>query len=302
MLFFLLGTSLSNAQQQAQFTQYMYNPFSINPAFTGYRNTLNVVAMHRSQWIGIDNSPTSQTIAIQSPLKDGKNGIGLDIYNDELYPGQSIGASANYSYTIEMGKSNFAFGVKAGAKRFSLDYSNLTLENQTDESFESIRNKFTPQIGLGFLLYNEKYFVGISTPNVYENTYAKKRLTDNTLYEVVEKTNFYIMGGYQFDVSPTLQFKPTTLIKAVSGAPVQIDVSANFMYNKLLTLGVAYRYEAAASGLIGYQVSRDFMVGLAYDYDLTELSNYNKGSAEVMLRYELFNKGINKRILNPRIF
>lgn len=114
--------------------------------------------------------------------------------------------------------------------------------------------------------------------------------------------NFYLITGYVFDLNPSLKFKPAALLKAVSGAPLQIDVSANFMFNEKFTIGADYRWDAAFSSLFGFQITDKFRLGLAYDREVTELGNssFNDGSFEVLLRYELWSKY--KNIIAPRFF
>lgn len=301
MVLFVVGFQMV-AQQQSQYTQYMYNNFSINPAFTGYRNSLSAVLLHRSQWMGFEGAPTTQTFSIQSPLKDDVSGIGLDFYNDNIGEISNMAVSGNYSYTIETTNFNIAFGVKAGISRLSVDFGKLTLENETDKSFENNVNKINPQVGAGMLLYNEKFYFGISAPNLLENNFIEANPQQTLLKEAKEKRNFYAMGGFVWDISETLAFHPNVVAKVIDGAPVQIDVSGNFVFNKKVTFGVAYRHEAAFSALAALQVSEAFLLGLSYDYDTTKFSNYNNGSAELVLRYELFNNLINRRIINPRVF
>jgi len=290
------------AQQQSQYTQYMYNNFSINPAFTGYRNSLSAVLLHRSQWMGFEGAPTTQTFSIQTPLKDNVSGVGLDFYNDKIGEVNNMAISGNYSYTIETNSFNIAFGVKAGISRVSIDFSKLTLENQSDKSFENINNKIAPQIGSGALIYNEKFYFGLSVPNILQTTYVKANAAQNILKDANERMNFYAMGGYVFDFSDSLAFHPNVVCKIIQGAPAQFDFTGNFVYDKKITFGLGYRHDAAFSALAAVQISESFLIGVSYDYDTTKFSNYNSGSGEFVLRYELFNNLINRRIINPRVF
>ena len=112
--------------------------------------------------------------------------------------------------------------------------------------------------------------------------------------------HYYFIGGYVFDLSDNIKFKPAFLSKVVSGAPLQLDLTANFMFNEKFILGAAYRWDAAMSGLAGFQINQNWMIGYAYDAETTKLANYNSGSHEIFLRYEF--KGKKEKVVSPRFF
>ena len=288
------------AQQEAQYTHYMYNPSIINPAFTGYRNTLSATLLHRSQWIGLSGAPTSQTFSISSPLTNEKVALGLNLSNDIVGPLTDMAINGDFAYTILTENSNLSFGLKAGIKRMTFDPSKLTFEDQTDSDFNIIKNQILPQIGIGFMYEKENLYLGMSVLNLIETDF--KNAQKNPLYNANERRNYYGSVGYIFNLKDNLDLKTSMLIKAVAGAPLQTDLSANFLINKKVTLGAAYRWDAAISCLFGYQVSESFLIGAAYDYETSTLKNNTSGSGEIVLRYDFLNSLSSKRILNPRIF
>jgi type IX secretion system PorP/SprF family membrane protein len=305
-LFLLLVGFNSIAQQDAQYTQYMYNTVAINPAYAGNRGMLSAVALHRSQWVGLDGAPETQSLSVHSPVGLGRLGLGLSVVNDKIGPSSETYFNADISYTIETGvESRLSFGLKAGAHVLDVNFAELNSQPGAPDPVlqDNIDNRLNPVLGTGVYFHTDKFYVGLSAPNLLLNEHFERSSNNNAnSFIAAERIHYYLTSGYVFDINPSLKFKPSTMVKAVTGAPLQVDVTANFLINEKLTLGAAYRLSAAVSGLLGYQVSDQFQVGLAYDRLTTELGNsvYNDGSFEVFLRFELFNSY--DRLLTPRFF
>ncbi len=293
----------SHAQQEAQYSQYMYNTLSFNPAYAGQRDVFSVVALHRSQWVGLEGAPTTQTLSFHSPVgESNKVGLGLSIINDALGPTRETNFDAVFSYTIQVSdEGRLSFGIKAGGHLLDVAFSELSAYNSGDQLLQAdIKNKFSPNVGLGLFYRNsDRWYLGLSVPNLLET----QHFDNNSLSAAKEQIHYNLMGGYVFNLTSEIKFKPATLIKAVSGSPLQVDVSANFLFFEKLTLGGAYRWDAAFSLLTGFQVSDELMIGFAYDKETTDLGNaqFNNGSYELFLRYEILNKTKN-RIISPRFF
>lgn len=292
----LLTAALSYAQQDAQFTQYMYNTISINPAYAGSRGAMSIFALHRTQWVGLDGAPVTNAVSINTPLKESNLGLGISLINDRIGPTHENTLSADLSYTIPTSETfKLSFGIKATANLFNLDVNKLNPVDD-DPSLHDYNNKFSPNIGAGVYYHSDKAYVGLSVPNFIETN----RYDDNEVRIFKEKINYYLIAGYVIDLYNFVKFKPALLTKMVEGAPLQVDVSGNLLFNDKFVIGVAYRWSAALSAMVGFQVSDALYIGYGYDYETTELNNYNSGSHEVFLRYELFNK--NKKMTTPRFF
>jgi len=295
----LLSTTGGFAQQDSQFTQYMYNTANINPAYAGQRNALSIFGLHRTQWVGLDGAPTTNTFAAHSPIGDSNVGLGLSFINDRIGPSDENSISGDFSYTVQASDTyKLSFGLKATANLLNVDYTKLKIYDPADPLFQnSIENKFSPNIGAGVYLHSENTYVGLSVPNFLETKHYK----DDGLYATArERMHYYLIAGHVFDLSPTLKFKPSVLAKMVQGAPLQADLSANFLINDIVTVGAAYRWSAAFSGMVGFQITEGLFVGYAYDAETTKLANYNSGSHEIFLRFEIFTKY--DRITTPRFF
>ncbi|WP_024980289.1 PorP/SprF family type IX secretion system membrane protein [Flavobacterium succinicans] len=293
----LLVAAASYGQQDAQFTQYMYNTININPAYAGSRGAMSIFALHRTQWVGLDGAPTTNAVSINTPISNSNLGLGVSFVNDKIGPTNENTISADLSYSIQTSADfKLSFGMKATANLFNLNASKLNPVNQGDAQFQNLRNVFTPNVGAGIYYHSDKAYLGLSVPNFIQTN----RYNDNEVAIFKEKINYYFIGGYVFDLSNDIKFKPAFLTKVVEGSPLQVDVSANFMFVEKLTLGVAYRWSAAMSAMVGFQVSDGMYIGYGYDLETTNLENYNSGSHEIFLRYEIF-KNSNK-ILTPRFF
>lgn len=294
----------SYGQQDAQFTQYMYNTLSINPAYAGSRDVLSFVGLYRTQWVGLDGAPESFTGSLHSPI--GENvGLGFNLTHDEIFITQETYLDIDFSYSLNFSdESKLALGLKVGGHFLNIDTNRLNTGafNQGDADAEiNVDNKFSPQFGVGVYYYTNDWYFGMSVPNMLETKHFDLEGANNNSFATAkERINLYFAAGKTFDLNDDLKFKPATLFKVVEGAPLQADLSANFLIKKKLTLGVAYRWSAALSGLVGFQVSDSIMLGFAYDWETTDLQQYNNGSFEFFLRYELFKE--NNRMISPRFF
>ncbi|MGZ9736119.1 PorP/SprF family type IX secretion system membrane protein [Flavobacterium sp. GNP002] len=295
--FVLMFTAfVSYAQQDAQFTQYMYNTININPAYAGSRGALSIFALHRTQWVGLDGAPVTNAASVNTPLNGSNLGLGVSIINDKIGPTTENTISADLSYTVPTSETfKLSFGIKATANFFNLDVNRLNPVDD-DPSLHDFNNKFTPNIGAGVYLHSDKAYVGFSIPNFIESN----RYDDNEVAIFKEKINYYLIAGYVFDVNESIKFKPAFLTKVVGGAPLQMDVSGNFMFNDKFVVGLAYRWSAAISAMVGFQVTDGMYIGYGYDHETTNLNNYSSGSHEIFLRYEIFKN--NDKIITPRFF
>jgi type IX secretion system PorP/SprF family membrane protein len=291
-----LGFS-SYSQQDAQYTQYMYNTVNVNPAYAGSRGVMSIFGLHRTQWVGLDGAPVTNALSVNSPIENSNLGLGLSFVNDRIGPTVENTISADISYTIKTSETyKLAFGVKGTANLFNLDVSKLSIQNQSDPLLQNLNNYFSPNIGAGIYFHSEISYLGLSVPNFFET----KRYSDNDIAVYKERMNLYLIGGYVFDLSSNLKFKPTFLTKLVEGAPLQFDLSGNFLINNKFVLGAAWRWSAAVSFMAGFQVNDGLFIGYGYDLETTKLANYNSGSHEVFLRFELFNRP--NKIITPRFF
>lgn len=307
LLLAVLATAVGHAQQDAQYTQYMYNTMTVNPAYAGSRGQLSLAALYRSQWIGLEGAPKTFTLNVHSPIRNSRLGYGISVVNDNIGDGvvQETYLDAVLSYTIDVSReAKLSFGLKAGGNLLSLDFNGLARFQEEMVDADNIDNRFTPNFGLGIYYHTDRFYAGVSAPNLLESEHFDNSDQDGeeNQFLSVDRVNFYMITGYVFDLNPTLKFKPALLTKVVSGAPLQLDLSGTFLFNEKFSFGAAYRWDAAISGLVGFQLNQQLMVGLAYDRETTELggTQFNDGSFELFVRWELIRSF--QRLVSPRFF
>lgn len=291
----------AQAQQDPQFTQYMYNTMTVNPAYVGSKGHAVITALGRTQWVGFEGAPDTQTLSYDTPLGYSKVGLGFNLVNDKIGPSHEIYLDGNVSYTIETGEEgNLAFGLKLGGRLLNLDWS-LGKSADNDPTFSldrNVNNKFFPTVGAGLYYHQPEWYVGLAVPNFLGSEHYDEKVRDN--YEVaVERMHFFLIAGYVFDLNEDIKFKPAALLKGVSGAPISLDVSANFLFNERFRAGLAWRWGDSIAALLGFQASDALHIGYAYDLTTSNYNVANSGTHEVMLRYEIFREA---RMKSPRFF
>jgi type IX secretion system PorP/SprF family membrane protein len=306
---------VSNAvfcQKEPQYTQYMYNIGSFNPAYVGTVETPEIAALYRAQWIDIPGAPRTIRLGTNLPLSNETMGLGFNVVNDQIGPVTQTYADLSYSYQVNLSEeTKLSFGMDAGGSFLNVDFSKGTFENPGEPLSQEQVNRFYPTIGAGLFMYADQWYLGASVPNfLTEGIY-----NDDVASIVEDKLQFNFIGGYVFDLSDRLKFKPAFLVNTLSGAPVNINISTNFLINDVLTVGASYRVDNAFSGLAGFQISNGTFLGYAYDYNTNPLGEFNTGSHEVILKFYLgrgsggsrekdskTTKGKPKQIDSPRFF
>lgn len=298
---FLSTTWSVVGQQLPQFTQYMYNTVSINPAYAGSREVLSIVGLHRSQWAGFERAPETQTLSIHTPLTNDKIGLGLTFINDKLGYEKFTYVYGDFSYTINLNEeTKLAFGLKAGFSQYGID-SELRAAEGGDPGIGGIQNRWEPNMGAGMFLHTNKWYLGLSAPrllNIDHNTIEVNGIE----YGVIDRVAYYLTGGYVFDLNSKIKFKPAGLIKATNGAPMSYDITANFLFNEKLWLGAAYRINedvGALGALVDFQVSKQFRIGYAYEYPMSDINQFSNGTHEILLMFEFVKAN---RVKSPRYF
>lgn len=301
LLILLMGL-FCNAQQDAQYTQYMYNTVSVNPAYAGSRGHLSIAALYRAQWVGLDGAPETQTLNLHTPVGYKGVGLGLSVVNDVIGPTSETYLDGDFSYTIQLDfDKKLSFGLKASAHLLDVDFAKLNRDfaQGDDQSLQqNIDNRLSPNFGAGIYYHTDKFYTGLSVPRFLKTEHFQEQ----SLSTAREEMNFYLITGYVWELNPFLKFKPAVLTKAVSGAPLQVDISTSFLFNDKFEAGLAYRWDAAFSGMAGFRVSDQFFIAMAYDREITELgaAAFNDGSFEVILRYDFIRNDGNLK--SPRFF
>ena len=312
LLFF--SVTLLFGQKEPQYTQYMYNIGSFNPAYVGTVETPDITGLYRVQWSGIPGAPKTMRFGVNLPLANEKNGLGFNIVSDQLGPTTQTYIDVAYSFQVQLSdETKLSFGVDAGGSLLDVDYTKGDFENPNEPLINNADtfNKFYPTVGAGMFMYQKNWYVGLSVPNfLTSGIYA-----DEVANIVEDKMQFNFIGGYVFDLSEGLKFKPAFLMNYLNGAPLNLNLSTNFLISDLVTVGASYRLDNAISGLAGLQISNSLFLGYSYDYNTNGLGEYSQGSHEVILKFYLGKaesktkkdknrdqKGKPKQIDTPRFF
>jgi type IX secretion system PorP/SprF family membrane protein len=298
-----IGSLTLSAQQDPMYTHYMDNTLIINPGYAGSRDALTVTGLYRSQWVDFKGAPKTQTITMHTPLANEHIGVGLAVLNDKIGPSNNTSVVADFAFIMKMSsKSKLALGLSAGANIFQANLSALNLDQQSDPTFQNnISNHITPTVGFGAYYYRERFYAGVSTPNLIENSYSVINSNGTTL-TATEQRHYYLIAGTVINLTDNLAFKPTTFIKVTSAAPVQMDLTASFIIMKRLLLGAMVRTGDSFGALIGFNITDQLHIGYSFDWSYgLKTSKYNQGSHEILLRYDFIFPS-KKQIHSPRYF
>lgn len=288
-----LVTLVSSAQQLPQFTQYVYNTISVNSAYAGSRETLNVTALHRNQWVGLEGNPTTSTLAIHSPVKFSRVGLGLSYINDNLGDESTNYLYGNFSYTIPLTRTvNMAFGLNAGVTNYDLNTPDIN-----DPFFSEGFSQWNPNFGAGIYVSSRMWYIGVSAPRILNTDLNQGE------FSAIERNSYFAIGGIVFDVGRDTKFKTTAIARVTNGAPATYDFTGSFLFYDKFWLGASYRFNDANNFgvLADYQISNSFRLGYAYDIPTAEIRPFNGGTHEVILIYELPIKRLGG-IKSPRFF
>lgn len=312
----VLKLSSVSGQKEPQYTQYMYNIGSFNPAYVGTVESTDIAALYRAQWIDIPGAPRTIRLGANFPLENEKMGLGFNAVNEELGPIAQTYIDASYSYQINIGdESLLSFGINAGGSILNVDFSRGNFQNPSEPTLAlNEQNNFYPIIGAGVFAYSEDWYLGVSAPNFLTNGIYN----DEVATIVEDKMQLNFIGGYVFELSDSAKFKPAFLVNYLSGAPLNANLSANFLLFDSLTLGASYRFDNAVSALAGFQVAPSMFIGYSYDYNTNGLAQFNSGSHEAILKFYIGKgwsggssnsnkrnknlKGKPKQIDSPRFF
>ncbi len=271
------------AQQTPHYTQYMYNMNIINPAYTGARADISAGLLGRKQWVDLTGAPETKTFSISGRAFDSV-GVGLSVVQDKLGLLEDTNFNMDISYTmITSNYSRLALGIKGG---FS-NYNNFLSKGLTpdNDSYGDLSGTY-PNAGFGAFFYTKNYYIGFSVPQMFKTPKFK---LDSKEYSSVldENQNYFFTYGYVFQVNDKVKFKPSTLVKYTRSLPLSVDVNANLLYNDQIEFGVSYRYHDSVSGMIALVLNKQFRIGYSYDYTITNLGNFNSGSHEIMLLFDI---------------
>jgi len=280
------------AQTEPMYSQYMYNMLGVNPAYAGNREALSLNFFQRNQWVGIKGAPKTTSISMDQSIKDGKLGWGIQVYDDRLGVEAASGLNGMLSTRIQVSeKGILSGGISFGMMNYRINLNEVNNRNNpNDPSFISIDNpsKWNPSLGMGIYYNTDRFYAGLATPSILK---ARLASYENMITSIQTSNAFHLFAnaGYVFDINEDVKLKPSTMIKMVSGAPIETDINLNVWLKDLLGFGASYRTGDAFVGMVELQATSNLRFGYAYDMPFNPLKYFTKGSHELMLRYEIGN-------------
>jgi len=284
------------AQQQSMYGQYMFNMLNVNPAYAGSRCIGNVNALVRRQWLDINGSPTTGTFSYDERLTNKNTSLGGQMYYDNIYTQKRAGIQGYYAYAAEMASSTLSLGMSFGVMNYNANYFSTNPFDVGDPLVQQVVSAFLPTAGLGAYWSAERWYLGLSTPNLFKS--YKAEMNDKSVSFAGKSGYYYLTGGYVFPLSDMVVVKPSVMLKSVSGVPVQIDFNTNVWFSDVFGLGASYRTGDAMLGMVELQLNTQFRIGYAYEQKIKVV---NTSSHELMMRYE-FGGLMRKKVLSPRYF
>lgn len=295
-IIFSFFSSLVCAQQQVMFTQYMFNGLAINPAYAGSSDGINFTALARRQWIKMEGAPSTETFSVHGPVRNRKIALGLQLFHDEIGITNQYGIYGAYTYRIKLRKGTLAAGLQVGFNSYKADYNSISIKNQDDPHFSYTDAKaFLPNFGAGLYYTTNRFYAGLSLPLLLNNS-----LPGSPENLAQQCRHWFASAGFLVDLNENLKLKPSILVKAVQGAPLEVDINANLVIKDIIWLGTSYRSFDALCFLFEIQAGNQLRIGYAYDFTLTKLQQVQTGTHEIMLNYRL--QFDNSKAISPRYF
>ncbi len=289
ILFAIVLTGFCFGQKEPQYTQYMYNIGGFNPAYVGTTETPEISTMYRAQWLSIPGAPRTIRLGANIPLSNEKHGLGINAINDQLGPVSQTYIDLAYSYQFNLSDdTKLSFGMDVGGSLLDVDFSKGSFENPGEPILDREEiNNFYLTVGAGMFMYQENWYLGLSVPNFLTDGIYN----DEVATVVEDKIQLNMIGGYVFELSDNTKFKPAFLANYIAGAPINFNISANFLFSERFVVGASYRVGNAVSGLAGFHISDPLFFGVSYDYNTNGLGEYNSGTPEFVLKFYLGRKG-----------
>lgn len=284
-IFIMFFAQLSFGQQKPVLSQYMFSGLVLNPGYAGRHDYTSFTAMYRDQWINFPGAPKLTTFTGQTGIKDKNVGVGLLISEDKIGVHNNLSVYGSYAYNVRLANgAKLSLGLQGGVDMLRSDWTKLTIDDLNDPLITGSENNYFPNFGTGIYYHSETLYMGVSVPYILTN----RRTKDSDFFQDVRHSrNYYITAGSLFDVGVKLKVKPSILLRIEDNMPFAFDLNANLYYDDIIDLGFSYRHGDAIIGILGLQVNRFIKFSYAYDYVISDITTYTKGSHELMLQYRI---------------
>lgn len=287
-----IGSTMEvSAQQDPMYTQYMDNMLVINPGFAGSREVGNAMVVARSQWVEFDGAPSTRSFSYNTSIENKNIGFGVSIMSDKIGPIKQTGVYFDYSYFLRVSEAfQLGMGLKGGVSFYRANLTELETVSPDPIFDNDIYENFIPNIGVGFYLFSDDTYFGLSVPQLIENKITREDIS--TEYVNRQQMHLYFTGGHTFALNEEFQLKTNAMLKWVQNSPISFDINAIVGFQNRVYVGAMYRYNVAFGIIAQFKPTPKMTIGYSYDMSIAELSGFNNGSHEIMLSYDidLFNR------------
>jgi type IX secretion system PorP/SprF family membrane protein len=288
------------AQQKPVFSQYMFNPLAINPAFAGTQQNLSVAALYRDQWINLEGAPNTMTFTANTAVPKKNIGLGMTVYRDQIGVHSDLGVFLAYSYQLRFKKNKMlSMGLQGGFSNLKSDFSALRLKDPNDPHLTGIISKVDPNFGMGLFFQDKQWYAGFSIPYIINTKFFQDQ---DIISDARAKRYYFLAVGRLIDINRRLQFKPELLIRVQEGAPVGADINGKLIIDRKVAFGASYRSGDAIIGTFEFEMNDNFRLGYAYEYSLSKLQEFTQGTHEIMINYRANPIGGKKSKFCPTYF
>ncbi len=288
VVIFTFSNKTTIAQQGPLFTQYVFNPVVLNPAYCGSREVMSFAMLARNQWAGIEGAPKTQTLSFNSPLQNKKMGIGVHLSNDKIGAYSSSGFLASYAYRISTGPGKLSFGLRAGIYRYSFNWNELEFKQKSDYlSNYTAPNKIVPTIDFGMYYYTNTFYSGFCISHLNKPQFTPKLSSNDTINpKSTLRPDFVATIGKAFVVDEKLTFRPSALLR-VTPTHVFVDVNMAVLIRERIWLGLGYRSTRALMCMFEYNFASGLKIGYSFELMQNKLQTVSRASHEIFLGWDL---------------
>ncbi len=274
-----------HAQLQPLLDQYNMNGLAINPAYAGSKDALSVGLYSRIQWVGFDGAPKTYTFSAHSPIRNKKVNLGVIVLNDRVGSKNETGILFNYAYRVELGKGKLALGLAAGITTISTDINEIRYTDANDDLIQNLPTRTTmPEFSFGMYYHSKKWFLGLSMPMFLTRNINEPNTNYKSVFDFAT-SNYFVTGGYKFNISDAIDIVPSMLLKAIPANDIQTDIHCDAVYKKTIWLGSTIRTNGSFSAQLQVQINQQLRIGYTYSDGFSGLSKFQDGSHELAIQY-----------------
>lgn len=274
------------AQQDPLYTQYMDNLLVVNPAFAGSKENGNVLMVARNQWVSFPNAPLTRSFSYQTPMKNKNGGLGFSVMYDKIGPQIKTGVYFDYSYFLRASESyRLGMGLKGGVNFYRSSLTDLITINPDPIYSQDIYKNFLPNLGVGFYLFSDDTYFGLSVPKLIENKVTRDDY--ETEYVNKQEIHIYLVAGKTFNLNEEFQLKTSAMLRYVRNTPISLQVTAMAGFKKKFWVGGMARFGDSFAIVAQFQATEKMMIGYSYDFTISQLNTFSNGTNEIMFSYDL---------------